>query len=347
MTINTNEIRKESGHVQINFAVSVGDLCDEVDRLMAAPHSSGTIATTDTDEVRRELLRNVTLTYEELPVLVASYQGEIDTLTQERDELRVAINTDGSLKSHQEHVRLAEDGADALEKLPFVAAERDEARGEIDRAFELAPERNCATVEMLVGRLLAQLETAREARDRATKQSNVDLDARRAMQRHVHKLRKSLEDINNSAGCSDCGTPYGERGWVDAVVSDAVWAEISGGYKEAILCLHCMTQRAEKLGYGPNNQIPLKIASGPWVDSAGAQLAAHPDTELLDKLERLLWSDQIGNGLILMPSTGEVSGERHVTVEDLGDEDVGDALTAPQPNLRTAIAAIEEEPHAC
>lgn len=53
--------------------------------------------------------------------------------------------------------------------------------------------------------------------------------------------------------CHDCGRKYGEDEWIEAVIPDRIWAEISptkevnpdGG----VLCISCMAKRLNKAGY--------------------------------------------------------------------------------------------------
>jgi hypothetical protein len=64
------------------------------------------------------------------------------------------------------------------------------------------------------------------------------------------------------------------------------------------------------------------------------------DTERLDKLEKLIWSDRVGNGVALFPCLNAVSKKKGVTIDDLGDQDgsdLGESLTLTCPNLREAI----------
>ena len=64
------------------------------------------------------------------------------------------------------------------------------------------------------------------------------------------------------------------------------------------------------------------------------------DTERIDALERLLWDGRVGNGVAIVPCTRTSTGQRLVSLVDLGDEDgsyLGDELTATVPTLREAI----------
>lgn len=52
------------------------------------------------------------------------------------------------------------------------------------------------------------------------------------------------------AGCYDCGKPYGEDDWIEAVIPNKIWDEISP-YKNqgGILCISCIAKRLKKAGY--------------------------------------------------------------------------------------------------
>lgn len=72
--------------------------------------------------------------------------------------------------------------------------------------------------------------------------------------------------------------------------------------------------------------------------------SAARDTERLNWLESLLWSNRIGNGIAIFPTTTlpEHGSVRHIALQDLGDEDgsnLGDELTDTQNSLRDAIDA--------
>lgn len=67
------------------------------------------------------------------------------------------------------------------------------------------------------------------------------------------------------------------------------------------------------------------------------------DTERLNRLEALLFGDQVGNGLALFPIQTADTKARRITIDDLGDEDgshLGGELTSPMPSLRQAIDAL-------
>ena len=66
------------------------------------------------------------------------------------------------------------------------------------------------------------------------------------------------------------------------------------------------------------------------------------DTERLDKLEAFLWSDKIGNGIVIFPCFNKEK-ERKVSLQDLGDEDgssLGEELTGVVKDLREAIDVL-------
>ena len=52
------------------------------------------------------------------------------------------------------------------------------------------------------------------------------------------------------AKCYDCGLEYGDPGWIEAVIPDKVWNEISPtGDQGGILCITCISRRLVKKGY--------------------------------------------------------------------------------------------------
>jgi hypothetical protein len=52
------------------------------------------------------------------------------------------------------------------------------------------------------------------------------------------------------AKCYDCGMPYGENNWIEAIIPDLVWNDISpNGDQSGILCISCMCRRLVLNGY--------------------------------------------------------------------------------------------------
>jgi len=50
-------------------------------------------------------------------------------------------------------------------------------------------------------------------------------------------------------GCYDCGMPYGEDGWIEAIIPDALWREISPTHDDGgILCISCISKRLSRAG---------------------------------------------------------------------------------------------------
>jgi hypothetical protein len=67
--------------------------------------------------------------------------------------------------------------------------------------------------------------------------------------------------------CFQCGLVYGDVGWMDAVVPNNVWAQISPtGHEGGVLCITCMAKRCEVLGI----ECEVKITSGPFSDNRAA-----------------------------------------------------------------------------
>ena len=52
--------------------------------------------------------------------------------------------------------------------------------------------------------------------------------------------------------CEDCGLPYGEPGWIEAIVPDEVWWIITpadpDNKRGGILCITCIARRCEEAG---------------------------------------------------------------------------------------------------
>jgi hypothetical protein len=75
---------------------------------------------------------------------------------------------------------------------------------------------------------------------------------------------KDIEDDDKPrAHCADCGRPYGdEYGFPDLVVSDDVWAKISGPTGNGLLCPSCLCHRSHNAGV--KNAVAV-FRSGPFV----------------------------------------------------------------------------------
>jgi hypothetical protein len=70
-------------------------------------------------------------------------------------------------------------------------------------------------------------------------------------------------DDKPRAHCADCGRPYGdEYGFPDLVVSDDVWAKISGPTGNGLLCPSCLCHRSHNAGV--KNAVAV-FRSGPFV----------------------------------------------------------------------------------
>lgn len=68
--------------------------------------------------------------------------------------------------------------------------------------------------------------------------------------------------MSDKIGCADCDALYGEDGWCDVVIPDAIWNQIDNG--AGILCFRCMTKRLILAGF---DNVPVIIASGPYRDA--------------------------------------------------------------------------------
>jgi len=65
--------------------------------------------------------------------------------------------------------------------------------------------------------------------------------------------------------CTDCGRLYGESGFIDAIIPNKYWEEISptGGHG-GILCICCMSKRLTEKGY---KKVPVILGSGAFKSS--------------------------------------------------------------------------------
>jgi len=51
-------------------------------------------------------------------------------------------------------------------------------------------------------------------------------------------------------GCYDCGLDYQDPGWIEAIVPDKIWNEISPtGDQAGLLCITCISRRLVEKGY--------------------------------------------------------------------------------------------------
>lgn len=74
------------------------------------------------------------------------------------------------------------------------------------------------------------------------------------LDKFIDQLYQSTEKSakNKRAACYDCGMPYGEKGWIEAVIPDHVWREISPTHNDGgILCISCIARRLEEGNYSP------------------------------------------------------------------------------------------------
>jgi hypothetical protein len=64
-------------------------------------------------------------------------------------------------------------------------------------------------------------------------------------------------------GCNDCGAPYDDPAWIEAVVPHDIWnnhLSPSGG-EGGILCIRCMANRAVAAGL---KDVEVKLTAGPF-----------------------------------------------------------------------------------
>lgn len=86
-----------------------------------------------------------------------------------------------------------------------------------------------------------------------------------------------------SAGCHDCGRPYGDPGFPDLLVPDEAWNAISpSGGHGGLLCPSCLVARLDKAGF---RNVRAFWGSGP--------LAEKPASELEHAIDALrYWRDR-------------------------------------------------------
>jgi hypothetical protein len=62
-------------------------------------------------------------------------------------------------------------------------------------------------------------------------------------------------------GCYDCGLEYGSEDWLETIVPEKFWLEISPtGHDGGLLCFKCMRKKLFDLGYGKDKPaVPFKL----------------------------------------------------------------------------------------
>lgn len=78
----------------------------------------------------------------------------------------------------------------------------------------------------------------------------------------VSRLGPSGFDPSRKLACHDCGAPYDDPAWVEAVAPHDVWNQHLSptGDEGGILCIGCMARRAVVAGL---SEVPIKITAGP------------------------------------------------------------------------------------
>jgi len=64
--------------------------------------------------------------------------------------------------------------------------------------------------------------------------------------------------------CYDCGLPYDDPSWIEAIVPDSVWEVINPTYHAGagLLCINCMAKRCAESGLV---NVPIQLTAGPFV----------------------------------------------------------------------------------
>lgn len=62
-------------------------------------------------------------------------------------------------------------------------------------------------------------------------------------------------------GCYDCGLPYGSDGWIEAIIPDDIWKQISpDGTGRGLLCINCIARLCAEQGF---EDVDTQIVTGP------------------------------------------------------------------------------------
>jgi hypothetical protein len=63
-------------------------------------------------------------------------------------------------------------------------------------------------------------------------------------------------------GCYDCGFPYDDPAWIEAVVPHFIWNDYLSptGDEGGILCIQCIARRAIASGF---ERVPVLLTAGP------------------------------------------------------------------------------------
>jgi hypothetical protein len=71
-------------------------------------------------------------------------------------------------------------------------------------------------------------------------------------------LHDRLRHAESGAGCHDCGLAYGGDGWIEAVIPDKVWKEISPNHDTSgVLCISCIARRLRGYGLSFDQEVPV------------------------------------------------------------------------------------------
>lgn len=80
------------------------------------------------------------------------------------------------------------------------------------------------------------------------------------------------------SGCYDCGLEYGKDRWIEAIIPDKVWNDISptGGHG-GLLCISCISKRLIKKGY---KDVPVWLCGTEAIKSVCGDLD-HPANKFI------------------------------------------------------------------
>jgi hypothetical protein len=84
--------------------------------------------------------------------------------------------------------------------------------------------------------------------------------------------------MRERVGCYDCGLPYGEPGWIEAIIPNSIWDEISPTKNSGgILCITCIARRCHERGL---KNVPVWLCgTEPLIAMAGEPMIEEKEKE--------------------------------------------------------------------
>jgi hypothetical protein len=100
-----------------------------------------------------------------------------------------------------------------------------------------------------------------------------DEDRVAAYREEIARLESLLQAEWDAAGnrvvvaCEDCERAYGDEGWIECIVPDDVWRQISTTHDDGgILCISCISRRIKRLGL---SNVPVMLCGTEAICAAG------------------------------------------------------------------------------